>query len=141
MRIGHEIAAGEAPRLEIDPIGPFQPGALHPGRRARILAGDEIEPAAGGFYQADALPPVAIARGERLLGRRAEAEPKNVRPRMIDVGDDPLLVAVAAKVAASVSGDLERRIKLPGAARGLIDDRLGGAKQIDAGTALLRDNR
>src|ERR1700731_4986891 len=84
---------------------------------------------------------VAVARGERLVGRRAEGGPENIRLRMIDIGDDAFFIAVAAKIAAVVSGDLEARIKLPGAAHRLVDDRLGGAEQINAGAALLRDNR
>src|SRR6202051_4654568 len=122
-------------------ISTFQPEPLHPSRRPRILAGDEIEQAAGGFDQPDAAQPVAIARGERLFVRRAETEPKNVRLSLNDIGDDAFLIAVAAQVAAIISGDLERGIKLAGAAHRLIDDGLGRTEQITAGAAMLRDHR
>src|ERR1700730_4840843 len=118
MRNGHEIAATETARLEMACTTRFQPDTLHPVRRARILAGDEIEQAAGGLDQPDAMQPVAIARREQLFGRRAETKPKDVRPGAIDVVDDALFVAVAAQIAAAVAGDVEVGIKLAHALRG-----------------------
>src|SRR5665811_473604 len=43
MDIGGGIAPEEAPRLKRQAVSPFQPGRLHPMRRAAILARQEVE--------------------------------------------------------------------------------------------------
>src|SRR5260370_11388280 len=80
--IGGEITPEQPTRFQPDSPGPFQPNLLHPYRRPRLVARQEVEQSAGGFDDAD----IGQARREfldkSLFVGKAESYPQTVpRPR------------------------------------------------------------
>ena len=61
-RIGDRIAPEQTARFARHAVKPFEPAFLHPARRARIIAGDEIEAAAAGDKPARFQPRACCAR-------------------------------------------------------------------------------
>jgi hypothetical protein len=127
-----------AQSLEINSIGPFKAGALHPAGGTCIFSGQKIEQAARCLDQSHASQPVAMADGERLLGRRAETEPENVRSSAVDGVDDALFVSLPPQIAAAVSDNIEIGVKRSDTLHSLVDHRIGRAEQEHARAALLR---
>src|ERR1700733_12228578 len=87
------------------------------------------------------MQPVAISHRKILLARHAETEPKNIGLGLVDDFDNPLLVALAAEIAATVPDDIELRISRFGPTNGLIDHGLGCAKEEHACATPLPDDR
>src|SRR3954452_1204878 len=76
-RVVVEVPGQQPARLLGDPVRPFEPAILHPGRGLRDAAGVEVECRADGGHHRH-VEAVAHARHPLLLARNAGADPQHV---------------------------------------------------------------
>ncbi|OMP13325.1 hypothetical protein COLO4_01884, partial [Corchorus olitorius] len=148
-----EVTPEHAARLLQEAVEPFQPGLLHPDRRAFHVADRHVERAAHAHRERD-LHFGLVAAEELFLLWRADRHEQQVGPRVADLRHHLRFFVLALPVAVAVAGQYQVRVLALVGAGDLADDLflraeqehapalLAGAahqrlEQVDAGHALL----
>src|SRR5215213_10596014 len=92
-RVEVEVAGQQPARLLGDPVDPFKAALLHPPGRLRDAARVEVEGRADRAHDRH-VQPLAEARHPLLLLRDADPDPEHVRPRVVDLVDERVLLLV-----------------------------------------------
>ena len=129
-RIGGQIAPEQPARLQPDPPRPFQPGGLHPARRAGAASRQEVEQSAGCLDDADIEKTRREFLDKGLLVGHAERDPQIIRRQRVDLVD---LGAqrIALQIAVRMSDDQQIRVHLPDIGDGERVFRLIGAEHVE----------